>query len=147
MGDSAAPTRLESSHVECCGPTKDSCGLNTGPKGWQASDWRRWRTASRSGLSRASLQPLARSAARTGGGAVEQQRAFTGVAREGCCPLELGARLLDAPELLKKIAAHAWQEVIILERRPRCQRIDDLKTRRRTEQHGQRHRTIELHDR
>src|SRR6476660_3678930 len=38
MGDSGVPTRPDSARVKCCGPPKDSCGLNVAPKRWGEAD-------------------------------------------------------------------------------------------------------------
>ena len=53
----------------------------------------------------------------TGGRALEQQRALAAVARERRGTLELGSRLGEPAEFDEQIAADAWQEMIVVQRR------------------------------
>src|SRR5919198_4123544 len=80
------------------------------------------------------------------GRAVEEQSALAGVAGERCRALELHTRLVEAAELRKEVATHGRQEVVRLERRLRRQCIDERQACGWTERHGERDRTIELHD-
>src|SRR3989442_13398317 len=89
---------------------------------------------------------VGRRSAPAGGGALEQQRALWGVARERGRALELRPGLAEAAELGEEVAPHARQEVIAREGGLGRERIDDLETSRRTEGHGVRHGAIQLHD-
>src|SRR2546428_11366930 len=89
---------------------------------------------------------VGRRSAPAGGGALEQQRALGGVARERGRALELRPGLAEAAELGEEVAPHARQEVIAREGGLGRERIDDLETSRRTEGHGVRHGAIQLHD-
>src|SRR5579872_5290512 len=60
--------------------------------------------------------------------ALKQKFAFAGVAREAGGSLELLTSLVETVEFHKKVSAHAWQQMIILEGWLIGQRIDDLKT-------------------
>jgi hypothetical protein len=47
----------------------------------------------------------------------QEELALAYVARERCRALELQAGFLEAAELCEQVAAHAWQEVVGIERR------------------------------
>src|SRR5437867_7271664 len=87
------------------------------------------------------------STASASGRALQKEVALTCVLRKRCRALELRARFVGASELCQKIAARARQEVVRLESRFRCERVDELKARRGTERHPHGDRTIQLHDR
>src|SRR3989442_11528802 len=53
-----------------------------------------------------------RGAACARSGAIQQQLALAGVARERCRALELCAGFVEAAELFQEVAAHARQEVV-----------------------------------
>src|SRR5262249_37237324 len=95
-------------------------------------DVRSWR----SGLARAA----------TACSAFEQEGGFAGVACEGRRPLELHAGFVESAELREKVASHARQQMVALERTFLLQLIDELETCRRTERHGHRHRAVQLDD-
>jgi len=80
-------------------------------------------------------------------GSFEHQIAFAPVSSKCRCALELRAGFVKAAEFSKKVAAHAREEVVCLERRFRGQRIDERKARRRSECHGDRHCAVQLHNR
>src|SRR6266849_437650 len=63
--------------------------------------------------------------ARARGGTLEQQLALACVARERCRALELRTGLVEAAELSEEVAAHARQEVVVLEQGLGGQRIDE----------------------
>src|SRR5216684_2962425 len=88
-----------------------------------------------------------RRSVRAGGGALEQELALARVARQRSRALALSTCLVEAVELGEEIATHGRQQVVALERRLRDQRVDERESRGRTECHGDRDRTIELHDR
>ena len=77
----------------------------------------------------------------------EEQFAFARVSRERCGALEFCTRLFEAAEFFEEIAAHAWQQVVALERRLGGQCINEFQTRCRTERHSHCHRAIQLDDR
>src|SRR6185437_4584281 len=83
---------------------------------------------------------------RTRGGAIQQEFALACVLREGCGALELRACLVEAAELGEEVAAHTRQEVVALKRWLRSQRIDQFQARCRAGRHGDRDRTVQLHD-
>ena len=78
------------------------------------------------------------------GGAIEEQFVLPRVAGEQCGALEFHARLLEAPELLEEITAHARQQVVVLEEGVRCQSIDQIKARFWPESHAHRDGAIEF---
>src|ERR1044072_7586566 len=75
----------------------------------------------------------------------EEQFALARVAREGGGTLELRARLLDAPEFGEKVAPHARQKVIALERRLVLQLVYKLKAGVGAERQRDRDRAVQLH--
>src|SRR5258706_6661250 len=86
------------------------------------------------------------SAACARSGALEEQLAFACVARERRRALELRTCLAEAAELGEKVAPHARQSVVSLERRLRGQSVDQFEARCRTERHPERHCAIQLND-
>jgi hypothetical protein len=80
-------------------------------------------------------------------GAVEEQSAFSFVSGERCRSLELRPGLAQTSELGEEVAAHARQEVVVLERGLRGERIHELEARSRARRHPDCDRTVQLHDR
>src|SRR5206468_555518 len=78
-------------------------------------------------------------------GAFEEQVPLARITRKRCRALELHAGLVEPAELCEEVAAHAWQEVVGLERRLRSEPIDKLKTGFRAKGHGERDGTIQLY--
>src|SRR5688500_3152155 len=78
---------------------------------------------------------------------LEQQCAFALVARQRRRALELGLCFAMSAELHQQIAAHARQQVIVLERRLLPDRIDEIEPGLRAEGERERHRAIEIDDR
>ena len=78
---------------------------------------------------------------------LKQQFTLAGVARERGGALKLLARFFETPEFYEQIAAHARQEMIILEDRLRGERVDHLKSRLGTEGHRDRYGAIQFHNR
>ena len=74
--------------------------------------------------------------------AIQEQLALSDVLRERSRALNFRASFLEADELSKKFAAHAWQKMVVPERSLTVQLIYKRKPRRRIERHGHRHRTI-----
>src|SRR5580704_14885732 len=79
-----------------------------------------------------------------GAGAVQEQFAFAGVAREGGGAFEIGLGFGKAAELEEKIGADAWEEMVGLERGIRRKRLDEFETCCRTESHADGNGTIEF---
>src|SRR5262249_46793946 len=69
------------------------------------------------------------------------------VASQRCRAFELGARLLVAAELDQEIAAHARQQMVVLECRLLADRIDEAQARFRAERERERYRAVEIDDR
>src|SRR5262245_41201187 len=80
-------------------------------------------------------------------GTRKEEVALACVARERRRTLALGAGLVEAAESSQQVAAHARQEMIVLQRRFLGQRVDQLEPGSRTVRHPDRDRAIELHDR
>src|SRR5690348_11363068 len=83
---------------------------------------------------------------RARGCTLEQKSALPRVLGERGRALELDARFVESAELHEKIAAHARQKVIGLERPTRDDRVHDVEAACRTERHRYRDRTIQLDD-
>src|SRR5450432_935115 len=79
--------------------------------------------------------------------APQHQDALARIAGEAGRALELHPGLGEAPELGQEIAPHAGQQVVVLERGLRDQRVGDREPRPRPESHRHRHRAVELDDR
>src|SRR5437879_8701582 len=80
------------------------------------------------------------------GRAIEKELLLARVARERGRALELRARLVEAAELHEEVAAHGGQEMVVLESRLGGERIDERHPLRRSEDHGDPHRTPPPHD-
>ena len=63
---------------------------------------------------------------------MNQERPLPGILRQRSRALELGARLLDPPQLREQITTDARQEMVPLQRRIGRQRIHELESRGRT---------------
>src|SRR5204863_5457643 len=73
-----------------------------------------------------------------------QQIMFALVARQSCCSLECGARFCETGELEKQITAHAFQQMIALERRFVREIVHNSKCSRRAFSHADRYRAVEF---
>src|SRR5579862_1773713 len=77
----------------------------------------------------------------------EEQLALARVARQRCCALKLPAGFFKAAELLQKVSAHAWQEVIALKCRLQGYLIDEREPGLWTKRHSDRHCSVQINDR
>src|SRR5205807_7260587 len=83
---------------------------------------------------------------RARGRALEQQRTLARISCERGRAFELGSGFLEATELGEEVAAHARQEVVILERGLRRERVHQVESRLRTERHRYGDRSVQLDD-
>src|SRR6516164_2755970 len=73
---------------------------------------------------------------------LEEQLSLAGVSRERRGTLQLGPRLLEATELDEEVAAHRWQQVVVLERALGDERVDEIETGLRTRGHRHSHGAV-----
>ena len=77
----------------------------------------------------------------------EQQLTLARVARERGCTFEFVTRLVSSSELVQQIAADAWQQVIVLQRRFSAKAVDRVEARLGSSGHADGDGAVQVDDR